>query len=59
MNKQQELDLKVAYSNIARAIEEIIFCTIYPQITGPNRRDNAIKTFAEANIRVEIIKNQI
>lgn len=48
MTPQQEIDLKVAGNNLGRCIEEIIFCTVHPTLTGPHRREIAINTFGES-----------
>lgn len=56
MTTQQELDLLVAYKNVARSIEEIMFCTMHPQLTGTYRREEAIKTYATACVDVDKIK---
>jgi hypothetical protein len=52
MTPAQELDLKVAAESLGRSIEEIVFCTLHPQLTGPHRRDVALRGFAEAVVCV-------
>jgi hypothetical protein len=48
MDRRQESDIKLAGSHLGRCIEEIVFCTIQPHLTGGQRREIAIRTFGES-----------
>lgn len=52
MTPQQERDLRVAGKTLARSIEEVVFCTVHPTLTGPHRREIALDGFADALVRV-------
>ena len=58
MDKAKELDIVVAAAGVSRAIAEIIYCSIEPQITGPYRIQEAHKTFGEAVLNlVKVIQS--
>lgn len=52
MTPQEELDIKVSAMALGRALEEIMFCSFFPKMTGPYRRDEAIKTFGESVVNL-------
>ena len=56
MDTIKELNIKVAAKQVSRAIEEVIFCSIHPQMTGEHRREAAHNTFAESIVKlIEVI----
>lgn len=58
MTSRLHLDLLVAYESVGRAIAEITFCAMHPELTGATRRTAALRAFAEANVRVEELKRK-
>lgn len=52
MTPQEELDIKISAMNLGRALGEIMFCSFFPKMTGPVRRDEAIRTFGESVVNL-------
>jgi len=50
MDRARELDLRVLFADQARALEELFFCTLHPDLTG--RREAAIRTYAEVCVKI-------